>query len=194
MSFGKGNTTFVMVIGLALIGVASLSACQQGRMNPNGTILVQDDAGSLVVLTPEPTPAQQPKTSVNVSTAAPVQLYSISDPGPAKVGATAPSTFTVKSGSVRVTSLTTYHYVEPDRVPSTGSVGLTGPDGKVYGPWQATGSAGEGGIKNAMWAATIDLVLTPGTYTVTDSDPSTWSSTAGTGGAGMFWITGYPHS
>jgi hypothetical protein len=43
-----------------------------------------------------------------------------------------------------------------------------------------------------MWAATIDLVLTPGTYTVTDSDPSTWSSNSGTGGAGMFWIAGYP--
>jgi hypothetical protein len=110
------------------------------------------------------------------------------------VGATAPSTFTVKSGSVRVTSLTTYHYVEPDGVPSAGSVGITGPDGKAYGPWQATGSDGEGGIKNAMWAATIDLVLPPGTYTVTDSDPSTWSSNDGTGGAGMFWIAGYPHS
>jgi hypothetical protein len=110
------------------------------------------------------------------------------------VGATAPSTFTVKSGSVRVTSLTTYHYVEPNGIPSTGRVGLTGPDGKVYGPWQATGSDGQGGIKNAMWAATIDLVLTPGTYTVTDSDPSTWSSNSGTGGAGMFWIAGYPHS
>ena len=88
----------------------------------------------------------------------------------------------------------TYHYVEPDGVPSTGSVGLTGPDGKVYGPWQATGSDGQGGIKNAMWAATIDLVLTPGTYTVTDSDSSTWSSNDGTGGAGMFWIVGYPRS
>ena len=194
MPSGKGSTTFLMVIGLALLGVASLSACQAGKMNPNGTILVQDDAGSLVVLTPAATSAQLPKTPANGSTAAPVQLYSNSDPGPTQVGATAPSTFTVKSGSVRVTSLTTYHYVEPNGIPSTGSVGLTGPDGKVYGPWQATGSDGQGGIKNAMWAATTDLVLTPGTYTVTDSDPSTWSSTGGTGGAGMFWITGYPHS
>ena len=194
MSVGKGNATSLMVIGLVLIGAASLSACQQGRMNPNGTILVQDEAGSIVVLTPEPTPAQLPKTSVNLSTAAPVQLYSNSDPGPTKVGATAPSTFTVKSGSVRVTSLTTYHYVEPDGVPSAGSVGITGPDGMAYGPWQATGSDGEDGIKNAMWAATIDLVLTPVTYTVTDSDPSTLSSNDGTGGAGMFWIAGYPQS
>jgi hypothetical protein len=194
MSIGKGNTRFLMVIGLVLIGAASLSACQQGRMNPNGTILVQDEAGSLVVLTPEPTSPQLPKTSVNLSTAAPVQLYSNSDPGPTQVGATAPSTFTVKSGSVRVTSLTTYHYVEPNGVPSTGSVGFTGPNGKVYGPWQATGSDGQGGIKNAMWAATIDVVLTSGTYTVTDSDPSTWSSNGGTGGAGMFWIAGYPQS
>jgi hypothetical protein len=106
MSFGKGNTTFLMVVGLALIGVASLSACQQSRVGPSPTILVQDAAGSLVVLTPEATSAQLPKTSANVSTAAPVQLYSNSDPGPAKVVATAPS---------------------------TGRVGLTGPDGKVYG-------------------------------------------------------------
>jgi hypothetical protein len=194
MFFSKGNATFLMVIGLAVIAAVSVSACQQGRMNPNGTILVQDEAGSLVVLTPEPTSAQLPKTPANVSTAAPVQLYSNSDPGPTQVGATAPSTFTVKSGSVRVTSLTTYHYVEPNGLPSTGSVGFTGPDGKVYGPWHATGSDGQGGIKNAMWVATMNIVLTAGTYTITDSDPSTWSSNGGTGGAGMFWIAGYPQS
>jgi hypothetical protein len=122
---------------------------------------------------------------------APVELFAVSNGTSVTPGATAPSRFTVTSGSVRVVSLKTYHYVAPDGLSSTGQIGLRGSDGKVYGPWQATGSPGVGGIANAFWTATIDVVLPPGTYTVTDSDPTTWSANAGTGGAGMFWVTGF---
>ena len=94
-------------------------------------------------------------------------------------------------GGVRLSSLTTYHYVLPNGVASAGRVGLTGPDGKTYGPWPATGSIGRGGIPNAMRRAVTDVTLPAGAYTVTDSDPKTWSANAGTGGAGMFWTTGY---
>jgi hypothetical protein len=123
--------------------------------------------------------------------AAPAQLYTVSNGGYVTPGASAPSHFTVTSGSVTVLSLMTYHQVAPDGLPSTGQIGLRSSDGKIYGPWQTTGGPGPGGVPNAFWTATIDVVLPPGTYTVTDSDPTTWSANAGTGGAGMFWVTGY---
>jgi len=168
---GTRHGRFVALAGLGLAVVLSGSACnkeepvQMGQNRPAG-----------------PTP---------VSTAAPVDLYSNGNTLGIQPGATAPSTFTVEAGSVRLVTLTTYHYVAPKGVQTTGKVGLKGSDGKVYGPWDTTGSDGQGGIKNAFWVATIDLVLTAGTYTVTDTDPATWSSNARTGGAGMFWASGY---
>jgi hypothetical protein len=124
-------------------------------------------------------------------TAAPAELFSNGNTLGIQAGVSKPSTFTVASGSVRLVGLTTYHYVGPSGVPATGTVGLKGADGKVYGPWPTTGSDGQGGIKNAFWEAKIDVVLVAGTYTVTDSDPSTWSSNSKSGGAGFFWTRGY---
>jgi hypothetical protein len=121
----------------------------------------------------------------------PQQLYTVSNGTYVTPGTTSPSRFTVASGSVHLVSLKTYHYVAPGGIASAGKIGLRSADGKVYGPWQATGSPGVGGVANAFWTATIDLVLPAGTYTVTDSDPATWSANAGTHGAGMFWVTGY---
>jgi len=43
-----------------------------------------------------------------------------------------------------------------------------------------------------MWAATIDLVLTPGTYTVTDSDSFHVVIERRAGGAGHVLDSGYP--
>ncbi len=106
-------------------------------------------------------------------------------------GVTAPSTFAVKSGSIHLSSITTYHYVLPGGLKAVGSVGLRGPDGTTFGPYPATGSIGQGGIPNAMWRVTVSLDLPAGTYTIIDSAPATWSSNSGTGGAGMFWTTGY---
>jgi hypothetical protein len=39
-------------------------------------------------------------------------------------------------------------------------------------------------VPNAYWNARPGVTLAPGTYTVIDSDPSTWAQNAGTGGAG----------
>jgi hypothetical protein len=84
----------------------------------------------------------------------------------------------------------TYHYVRPNGLPSAGTISLRSSDGKLYGPWQATGSPSSDGLANAVWTASIDVELPAGIYTVIDSDPSTWSSNAASGGEGMFWISG----
>ena len=184
----KGRNAFLTIVGLALVSVVSLSACQQGRIGPNPTIVGQDNQETFGPPPDEATPIITPEAE---ATSDPIQLYSNSNTGPVKVGATAPATFTVESGSVRVTGLTTYHYVEPKGVASSGDVGIVGSSGHLYGIWTTTGLTGQDGVKNASWVAMFDIVLTPGTYTITDTDPSTWSSNSGTGGAGMFWIYGY---
>jgi hypothetical protein len=121
----------------------------------------------------------------------PVQLYTIGNQDAVMPGATAPSRFTVVSGPVTIRSLSTYHSLSSHGLSSTGQVGLRDSNGKTYGPWQTIGRPGAGGLANAIWFAPVDIVLPPGTYTVIDSDPYTWSANAGTGGAGMFWVTGY---
>ena len=126
--------------------------------------------------------------------AGPVQLYTNGNTGSVSPGATAPSQFTITSGPVRLSALKTFHYVSPNGLSSAGMISLQGSDGKVYGPWQTTGSAGPGGIPNAFWTASIDVELPAGIYTVIDSDPSTWSANADSGGAGMFWISGFAPS
>jgi hypothetical protein len=57
--------------------------------------------------------------------------------------------------------------------------------GRKYGPWQATGSPGPGGIPNAYWEARPMLSLPAGTYTVIDSDPTTWTPDTQSGGRGF---------
>ena len=123
--------------------------------------------------------------------AGPVELYTNGNGGYVTPGATAPSQFTVASGPVRISALKTYHAVLPNGLPSAGAISLLSSDGRVYGPWQTTGSPGAGGLANAFWTASIDVELPAGIYTVIDSDPSTWSANVDTRGAGMFWISGY---
>jgi hypothetical protein len=68
-----------------------------------------------------------------------------------------------------------------------------GSSGQVYGPWQAVGSPGQGGVPNAYWVARLRITLPPDTYTVLDSDPSTWARNRGTGGAGFASVEGWYH-
>jgi hypothetical protein len=67
---------------------------------------------------------------------------------------------------------------------------LRASDGTPYGPWQATGEPGQGGVPDAAWVVRPNIVIPPGTYTVLDSDPSTWAQNQETGGAGMAWGSG----
>ena len=72
-----------------------------------------------------------------------------------------------------------------------GTIALRDASGRVYGPWQATGSPGQGGVANAMWTARPMATLPAGRYTVIDSDPSTWSQNSATHGAGITRVEGH---
>ena len=90
-------------------------------------------------------------------------------------GPPSPTRFTI-SRPHAITYINTYHYFN-NGTPA-GSITLVHQDGTLYGPWPATGSDGQGGVRNAVWEATPGTTLKPGTYTVFDSHPPTWSHNA----------------
>jgi len=117
------------------------------------------------------------------------ELFKVSSQGGADSGPTVPTTFTI-SESWLVTGITTYHWNNGQGVAEPGTIGLRAVDGTTYGPWQATGTPGQGEVPNAYWSVNPNIVVPPGTYTVLDSDPATWATNAETGGVGMAWGTG----
>jgi hypothetical protein len=59
---------------------------------------------------------------------------------------------------------------------------------QVLGPWQAVGSSGQGGAPNVNWTARPPAgttVLLNGSYTVNDSNPTTWSQNSASNGKGF---------
>jgi len=120
----------------------------------------------------------------------PSQLFSNANTGGVSGGGT-PPTFTLAS-TTKITELTTYHYVSGGG-PAPGTISLRAQDGTIYGPFQATGGTGQGGVANATWTIKPeDLVLPAGSYTIIDSDPATFSQDGGSGGVGMVWLSGIP--
>ncbi len=67
-----------------------------------------------------------------------------------------------------ISFIMSYHYNNGQGAPP-GALGLRRSDGKMYGPWQATG------INKVYWVVSPEVTLPPGTYEVIDSDPATWS-------------------
>ncbi len=98
-------------------------------------------------------------------------------------GGTSP-TFEVPSATT-ITKIETYHWNDAGGNGSTGTISLRADDGKVHGPWETVGRPGQGGVPNAYWAALPNETLPAGSYTVVDSDPSTWSQNADSGGEGF---------
>ena len=87
-------------------------------------------------------------------------------------------------------SFFTYHWNNAKgRTP--GKISFKHESGKVFGPWQAKGTPGQGGVPNAYWKVDTFGILPPGNYTVIDSEPSTWATNAGNGFRGFFKIQGW---
>jgi hypothetical protein len=140
-------------------------------------------AAAVATPTTESTPAGTPS-----HTGEEEEFFNVSNGGGVNNGATEPTTFTI-DGSWLVTTIVTYHWNNASGA-TPGTIGLKAADGTTYGPWQAAGQPGQGGVPDAYWAATPNVVIPPGTYTVLDSDPSTWAQNDETGGAGMSWASG----
>ena len=102
------------------------------------------------------------------------------------VGGKSPS-FTVQK-SLMLTKITNTHFNLRKGAPP-GQISLRDATGKIYGPWQATGSAAAN-VNNAIWTVTPNVAIPAGQYTVIDSSPGTWSQNAQTGGLGFTSISG----
>jgi len=60
-----------------------------------------------------------------------------------------------------INTLRTYHWNNGRGTSSPGTIGLTASDGKKYGPWNATGSPGQGGVPNANWITKPNVIIPP---------------------------------
>jgi hypothetical protein len=87
----------------------------------------------------------------------------------------------------KISILCTYHWwIRPE----PGTLGLRDQNGKLYGPFQAIDDLELGVGSNINWVAFPDITLPPGTYTVVDSDPASWSHNTGTKGLGFAQVGG----
>lgn len=98
-------------------------------------------------------------------------------------GGTSP-TFELASETI-VTKIETYHWNDASGNASAGEISLRRDDGEVHGPWKTVGRPGQGDVPNAYWAASPNVTLPAGAYTIVDSDPGTWSQNADSGGKGF---------
>lgn len=104
-------------------------------------------------------------------------------------GPSRPTVFTIGAATL-VTFIQDYHW-NNGRGAAPGTISLKDDRGRIVGTWNASGRAGQGGGM-VYWVCEPNVVLLPGSYTVVDSDPSTWSQNSGSGGAGMTHIEGHP--
>jgi hypothetical protein len=102
-----------------------------------------------------------------------------------------PTVFTINQ-SRTITKIGTYHWNNGQGTQAPGTIGLQDQSGKIYGPWQAFGQPGMGGVPNANWIATIQAGqdLHAGTYKVLDSDPSTWAYNGESDNSGVVSVVG----
>jgi hypothetical protein len=101
-----------------------------------------------------------------------------------------PTVFTIDTPRT-ITKMGTYHWNDAAGE-SPGDIWLRDEQGNTYGPWQAEGEPGQGGVPNAYWIVYLSpaLNLPAGTYTIIDSSPSTWSYTYESNDCGLASVIG----
>jgi len=128
------------------------------------------------------TGAAPPVPQQNLPAAGEPVIYANGNSAAVQTNPTRETTFAIDA-PYRVTFISTYHYVNNGKAP--GTIALRHSDGTVYGPWQAGGALGPGGVRNAFWFARPNVEIKPGTDAVLDSDRATWSQNAESSGAGF---------
>ena len=83
-----------------------------------------------------------------------------------------------------ISSILNYHW-NNGKGSQPGQIGLRNTSGLELGNWQAAGSDGMRGVKNANWTVYPNITLQPGIYQITDSEITTWSQNSGSYGAGF---------
>lgn len=123
---------------------------------------------------------------------APAEIFTIFDNGniaAVRNRPTRPTEFELLEPT-RIVTIKTYHW-NNGRGSIPGTIAVRSMSGETYGPWQAAGEPGQGGVPNAYWAARPNADLPAGQYTVIDSNPSTWAQNSLSGGAGFASAEGH---
>src|SRR6266550_1224461 len=102
----------------------------------------------------------------------------------------APAKFTIDK-EYYVTSISNYHW-NHGRGEAQGYIGLRDERGIDYGQWNAIKSSGQGGAQSVNWEVRPNITIPPGTYTVVDSHPESWSQNAKSQGIGFSNVEGHP--
>jgi len=88
------------------------------------------------------------------------------------------------STDVKITKVMTYHYNNGNGS-TPGTIALKHSDGTTYGPWSASGTT-----QNQYWTVIPNVTIKAGTYTVVDSNTTTWSYNSSSKNAGFVQIEG----
>lgn len=115
----------------------------------------------------------------------PIEVCNTDNIAGVKNGPTNPTTFTINKSHL-LTYIKDYHYNYGKGAPG-GTIGLKDSAGKTYGPWKVTVD------QKVYWEVRPNVVLPAGTYTIIDSDPSTWSQNSESGGSGMSIVKATPN-
>ena len=133
------------------------------------------------------TPAGKPASSSKASTR-PAVLFDNGNINATLDTPTRATVFTISS-PCKITAISDYHW-NSGRGVEPGTIRLVQQGGKVFGPWKASGLHGQGGASNVTWIVKPDETLPPGTYTVIDSSPATWSQNPASQGCGFSKVEG----
>ncbi|MBP6001804.1 MAG: tetratricopeptide repeat protein [Pyrinomonadaceae bacterium] len=141
---------------------------------------------------PSSTPTPLPKaTPGRTSSGKESQVLNNGNIGGVSNNPTSPTTFRV-TGPWVLTYIQTYHWNNGSGTSRPGSIGVYNDSGQRFGGWVATGSPGQGGVRNAYWEVRPNVVLPSGTYTIVVSSPETWAHNSTSGGRGFAVVKGYP--
>lgn len=88
-----------------------------------------------------------------------------------------------------ITRIMNYHWNNGNGRPA-GTIGIKTITGGSLGNWPTVGTSGTGGAQSVNWVASPSIILGPGLYEITDSEPNTWSQNSGSFGCGFSMIWG----
>lgn len=174
------------IIGIVLL-MMSMVACEEDpyennltetnekakidQTNSTGTALFEDTESTSEVVT-EAASSDEPSRFIHIGN------------DKAVFNGGTPAIFELTS-DYHVTEFWSYHWNGGKGAPA-GTLTIVSDVGTVYGPYQAER------INDVYWAVKTPFDLPQGVYTVTDSDPTTWSQNKETSGMGMIWLVGLP--
>lgn len=116
-----------------------------------------------------------------------ITLFDNGTDGAVGGGPTAATVF-LADRAYRITRIATYHWNGgggKDAAEAGGTLSLTDAEGTVFGPWTASSED-----PDLWWETAPETVLPAGRYTLTDSDPATWSFETAGDGRGIAVIEG----